>query len=121
MAVAVCFVLACGAILGITTIISHGRGAASYQIATSSPGQRVTAAAPVGIAPMLADGAASKSADRGARAEPETQESDNIRESLISDDPHLANPGDLTYPAERPGPDDTTEPPSTCDVLRTRR
>jgi hypothetical protein len=56
MAVAACFVLASGAVLGITTIISHGRGADQDKIATSSssPG-RVPASAPVGITPALAD------------------------------------------------------------------
>jgi hypothetical protein len=56
MAVATCFVLASSAVLGITTIISHGRGAAQDKIVTSSssPGS-VPASAPVGITPMLAD------------------------------------------------------------------
>lgn len=121
MAVAACFVLACGAILGSTTIISHGRGTAAYQIATSSPGQRVTAAAPVGIAPMLADGAASKSAGCGALPKPKTQKSNNIRESHKSVDPRSVDPGDPTYRAERAGPDGTTEQPSACEVPRIRR
>lgn len=51
MAVVACFVLACGAVLGITTIISHGRGAVPNQAAQG----RIGASAPVGITPMQAD------------------------------------------------------------------
>ena len=73
-AVVACFVLACGAVLGITAIISHGRAAGQHKIAPPlqfSEGAAVTpgtepsptlstgsSLAPAGMAPMIADHAA---------------------------------------------------------------
>ncbi len=79
-AIAACFVLTCGAVLGVSTIISHGRNAALYEISTPSPRQGgagapapdsspifraeagsdpAPAAVPVGVAPALAERSAS--------------------------------------------------------------
>ncbi len=81
-AIAACFVLTCGAVLGITTIISHGRNAAPYESTTPPPRQGsaatptpdssptfraeagsdpVLSATPVGMAPALAERTAFRS------------------------------------------------------------
>lgn len=75
-AIAACFVLTCGAVLGVTTIINHGREAALYEASTPSLHQGGTGAPapdapptvrveqgsapapatiPVGVAPALAE------------------------------------------------------------------
>lgn len=83
MAVAVCFVLACGTVLGITSTISHGRGtvqnnAVQNNTPTPPPGAgRGSTSAPAGITPMLAD-------HPGAV-------------------PPAGSPDDLTYPGDQRG------------------
>lgn len=117
MAVVVCFVLACGAVLGITTIISHGRSAVQNKIVTSSPGQvSATASAPVGIAPMLAYRAApgptaAPPASQQAGDEPGSPRGTSAPARSPQQAPAISiNPDELTYSGDGRDSGDTAGP-----------
>jgi hypothetical protein len=119
-AVVVCFVLSCGAVLGITTIISHGRSADQLKIATptpptgSAPDQEssssfpaqagsapVLSPAPVGMAPMLAE---------RATPHPVTVPSANHQTNQNTDDQSSKVRGYTRADPVKPG--HTNEPPA---------
>ena len=109
-ATVVCFALACSAVLGITTIISHGRSATQFEIATmplrpdrtptpdlqSSPiyptqagSDPVLSPVPVDMAPMLAEGATPHpitvpSTDRQIDQIPDDQPEDDVQSGAIT-------------------------------------
>ncbi|MGH3695412.1 MAG: hypothetical protein ACRDRX_15725 [Pseudonocardiaceae bacterium] len=140
-AIAACFMLTCGAVLGVTTIISHGRDAALYEISTPSPRRGVagapppgsfpifqaeagsdpaSAAGPVGVAPALAEGAASRPSTGSPAAERIDQVAggqpgasrENIRSGTIS------APLPATPTAKQRDPDTAADPVTQQSIDR---